>query len=53
MLAAATGAGIGGALIAWWMWGRAYDQGYRTGLTDRRPEPTPTFRAFRIPRRTR
>lgn len=45
--------GAAGAVVALWMSGRYFDQGYRTGLTDRRPEPQPTVRAFRLPRRTR
>jgi hypothetical protein len=55
VLAGAAAAGAGGALVAWSLAGRSYDQGYRTGLVDRRPDPahTTTTRAFRLPRRTR
>lgn len=53
LLAGAVG-GITGALtgaaLSWWVLGRAYDQGYRTGLTDQRPNPAQHPRAFRLPR---
>lgn len=56
VLAAAVG-GVVGATVAcclsWWVLGQVYDQGYRTGLTDRRTEPAAPTRAIRLPRRTR